>query len=278
MILKPPLFAKPIHGHPLGPDGGLVGCWPMNEGRYNSTFNKVYDLSGNGNHGSFVNTPIWTSGDSGSSLDFEAGDTDYVNCGTDFDITTAFTLIAKIKPESIAGYPTVASIWELEDKDERQLKLVSTLGGNNPYVDISSNGTNDIYRQGTSALVAGEWVTIAGVYDGSSLHFYKNGVLDDGALTGVVPVTLHQSGQSFAIGTSGGGGGSSSNPFDGVIEYVYFFARAFTAFEIALLYREPFCMFERDPIELWSAATLGVAVEGNAGIMTPNTGFWGPTF
>jgi len=52
--------------------------------------------------------------------------------------------------------------------------------------------------------------------------------------------------------------------------------RILSASEIAQLYREPFCMFDRDPIELWTGAMGGgVPPVGNAGIMTCNAGYWG---
>ena len=55
-------------------------------------------------------------------------------------------------------------------------------------------------------------------------------------------------------------GGDNLREFEGLIDNVVYWNRALTASEIALLYREPFCMFEQDPIELWSAATLGAPV------------------
>jgi len=43
----------------------------------------------------------------------------------------------------------------------------------------------------------------------------------------------------------------------GNISHVYLYNLALSASKIAKLYREPFCMFDHDPIELWSAATQG---------------------
>ena len=44
----------------------------------------------------------------------------------------------------------------------------------------------------------------------------------------------------------------------GQLDVPMIFNRALSAGEVALLYREPFCMFARTPIELWAAATQGV--------------------
>jgi len=62
MILKPRLFIKPNLGHPLA--RGLVGYWLMNEG----SGNKVFDLSGNGNTGTFTNSVDLQPGESGPVL------------------------------------------------------------------------------------------------------------------------------------------------------------------------------------------------------------------
>ena len=58
---------------------GLVGCWLCNEGGGNT----IFDLSGNGNHGSFTGT-VWGTGRDGPALDFD-GD-DYVSVGSDSSI------------------------------------------------------------------------------------------------------------------------------------------------------------------------------------------------
>jgi len=72
---------------------------------------------------------------------------------------------------------------------------------------------------------------------------------------------------------------SSGTPWTGQLDIPMIYNRAFTNSGISLLYREPFCMFEREPIELWAAAACsGAPPAGNAGIMTTNTGYWGPTF
>jgi len=75
LCFAPP--SKPIRGvqisrtHRLAKN--LVGCWLMNEG----TGNKVYDLSGNRNHGILYGDTHWVAGKHGPCLSFD-GNGDYV--------------------------------------------------------------------------------------------------------------------------------------------------------------------------------------------------------
>ena len=80
MILKPRLFRKPNKGHRLS--RGLVGYWLLNE----SSGNKVFDLSGNGNTGTLVANTHWVPGGFGPSA-ILAPEFDYI--GFDSEIVGA---------------------------------------------------------------------------------------------------------------------------------------------------------------------------------------------
>lgn len=54
---------------------GLVGYWSFNDG----TSTTATDFSGNGNTGTLVNGPTWTSGKLGQSLNFVGASNTYVN-------------------------------------------------------------------------------------------------------------------------------------------------------------------------------------------------------
>jgi hypothetical protein len=73
--------------------------------------------------------------------------------------------------------------------------------------------------------------------------------------------------------------GGNTEFMAGHVDVPTIYNRALSASEIIQLYREPVIMFERDPIELWVGSTsIEEPPVGAAGIMTTNTGFWGPTF
>jgi len=74
MITKPPRGILLDRSHPLS--RGLIGCWLLNEG----SGNKVFDLSGNGHHGTFKNMDPqtdWVGGRDGFAVDFDGSD-DYI--------------------------------------------------------------------------------------------------------------------------------------------------------------------------------------------------------
>jgi len=240
MILKPRLFRKPRKGY--WATKGLVGFWPFYEG----SGNKVLDLSGNNNTGTFSGDVSWVSGKHGSAVYF-AGDTDYISIGDKptLEGMSQLTVIAGVKPTDCTGQQIVIgkdSSWILEVYSERMRFRTWTGGGE---VSIFSN---------VNTLLDGVWTHIAGVYDGANNHTYVNGIYNlSGAQTGII----NSNPAPIAIGTYGSV--PSALEFLGSMSYVMIYNRALSLSEIALLYQKPFCMFERDPIELWSAATLGAA-------------------
>lgn len=272
MILKPTIFTPVNKSHPLA--RGLVGCWPMNEGAYNKDFTKVFDLSGNGNHGIFSELVTWSAGIHGSSINLPAT-AEEVDIGTPADHPSldvdVITIAAIIKPGDLSSWGTIygaqydQGAWLALDSSEK--------------VAFYTKGVDVAYDTWTgigSSLTIGQWYHVAATYDGKRKYVYVNGILigskDTGAKAGLLDI---DTAEVLAIGMNITG----TYDFVGDISSVTVWNRVLSASEIALLYREPFCMFEREPIELLVAATsVGAPPAGNPGIMTTNTGFWGPTF
>ncbi len=92
-VLKPVRGIRLNKSHPLA--RGLVGYWLFNEG----SGNKVFDLSGNGNTGTFVGDVVWTPGQSGNAI-YVPGSNDYINCGNGSTLNPgasgSFTIVARI--------------------------------------------------------------------------------------------------------------------------------------------------------------------------------------
>jgi len=259
---------KPIRGeqltkeHPL--TRGLVGCWLFNEG----AGNKVFDLSGNGNTGTLEAGTNWIVGESGYALNFVGGNnSDYVStnsgaaAGDVLDQTSNFTILAKFRAvdvsvnyDAIVGKRAEGADYQYELRQNASKLNVLTTGGS-----VSADTT----------LVNNTWYTGGFTHDGANVRLYLNGLLDSTPSAKTithknVDVSIGMAGETYDL-----------HYWDGDIEWVMIYNRALSASEIALLYREPFCMFERDPIELWSAATLGAIPTGMAGAMTTNTRYWG---
>ena len=93
---------KPPLGWPLDYDSGLVpeaGFWLMNE----DSGNKVFDLSGNGNDGTFVGTaPSWTSGKFGSAV-LLLGTDEHISTTATLPATGDFTVVIQAKMTLGAG-------------------------------------------------------------------------------------------------------------------------------------------------------------------------------
>jgi len=242
MILKPPKGAMLNRGHPLA--RGLKGCWLMNEG--GGTI--VNDMSRNGGViqlAAAAASPTWSACDLGPALSFDGGDYAIQSFETSpLDITGSLTIVTYVNPSSLTGYPTVVSKWGASGN--KQFKLAAALNNGAPYIDISPNGSGDVYRAGASNLTVGAWNQLAGVYNSTAatLDIYKNGVLSNGGLTGTVTTSIFSSSARICVGASDDA--SFSNKYSGKIGYVYIYNRALTPTDIMNLYRSPFCMFEVD--------------------------------
>lgn len=240
MILKPRLFRKPRRGH--WATKGLVGLWLFNEG----SGNKVLDLSGNGNTGTFVNTPTWVSGKFGPAV-YLPGSNQYITANP-------------INPSDVS-----ISIWVKKNRNGSFERLVfdNDTGGyytwGVQYTSVNTF-TFEVYSAGghffssTATITDTLWHNWVATYNGSQganaiCNLYLDGVFESsGALTNN-SVEIPSGSVSLDIGRI---------QWDSVYYYGQFYIdniviynRIVSASEIALLYREPFCMFERDPIELW---------------------------
>jgi len=234
---KPPLGIPINRGHPLG--RSVVHCL-MNEG----TGNQVKDLSGNNRNGTIYGTaPLWKAGKYGTGL-YLPGTDEYVKCATPA-IPSDLSILFWYAPDNITDN-----------------KYMSDFGDNNEFACIAGyqdgyyNVYGDAYPTGKAAdsqipmSGAGILDFVCWVKSGTNLKGYVNGVLKSN-------VTISQGdftpSANFEIGRSYGGVSFIKGRFEQVILY----NRALLTSEIAKLYREPFCMFEREPIELWMAAMGG---------------------
>jgi hypothetical protein len=203
---------------------GPVGDWRLDEGVGTSAF----DSSGYGNNGvlgSGSSAPIWSTGKHGKGLNFDGTNDNVGNItadGNNLDITNSLTIEAWVKPSSLTGFPTIVGKWN----SDKQFKLAASLNGDGkPYIDVSSNGSDDIYQQTSQAITTTDWNHITGIYIGGSspsLKMYINGVLSTGTSGGTVPSSLYTATGPIVIGMEG------NNKFSGLIDEVkiYNYARS----------------------------------------------------
>lgn len=267
MILKPRPFRKLRYG-PHWSKTGLVYLGLYNEG----DGDEVLDLSGNGHTGTFLGGPSWGAANFGTGIDFDASASGRIsvpnsNLLTFNSATQDFTIVAwiMIRDISMTNY------------------IINMLDGGNDgwrlYMSTANQllqGSIDVYdTTSTNTLTQGVWQQVAWSVKRSSTNTLFIDGLPDGTDTtagGAMSIA-----GDMVIGNRSYSESDTYN-LEGLIDHVLLYNRALTAPEIAQLYINPFIMFDRDEIELWAAATQGVVVAGNAGIMTTNTGYWGPTF
>ena len=242
---------KPTRGiclnrnHPLS--RGLVGLWLFNEG----SGNKVFDLSGNGNICT-LDGSIWKAG--GVYLD-GTNDQFYAADDAAWTPTNGLTVIAKltlhtippVSNEGIVAHYIGADSGGVA-KSQRSWMIGVTTGGK-LIVALSSDGTyqsaNDV--TGGTIITAGSTLTAAFTWNsGDSTRVYLNGVEDGSNAT--KPSSLHNSTYPLYIGNDYyeyGHANQADTIINATIYWALIFNRALSASEIALLYREPFCMFDR---------------------------------
>lgn len=250
MILKPRLFRKPRKGH--WATKGLVGLWLLNEGSGNT---KVLDLSGNMNHGT-ISGALWSAGNHGYSLLFDGGD-DYIDCGNNSTLNpdSQMTIIASVilnnlNDQYIFAKQDVGDPWA----SQYYLEFENAA---NVHFYTSQVGVN---ITGGTGLAIDTLYQVACVLDGSNGYAYLNGILDGGpdAQAGA----MSDCGDNLFLGNRNDGGHTEA--IEGKLNYVMMWNRGLSASEIVLLYKKPFCMFERESIDLWVGATSVGAPAGVA--------------
>jgi hypothetical protein len=249
-LLQKPLLGVPVNwSHPLA--RGLVGCYLMNEG----SGNKIYDLSGNQNTGTFAAgtaAPVWIPDKFGPALQFD-GVNDYTRLS--------------LNPIPSLANPFTFSCWALTTDntytfDIYDQRLLNIYIDANNWLNIGnvSSGISDIpigavylslriggvvYSKASSKVTFenNTKVHICVMWNGvSTITFYVNGIL--------FPLSEAAWPNGASDGFTIGARSSSLGFWKGKIDNISFYNRKLTASEIAQLYREPFAMFDRPSIGL----------------------------
>jgi len=139
----------------------LVGYWNFDEGSGTT----VADSSGSGNDGTFVGSPLWVPGRSGTALEFD-GD-DWVDCGDILDIADAITIACWVNPAGLSGDNGWVARWDVYAFKSSGTSLRFTTPG---ILDYTANNTT---------LEIGEWQHVAVTFvpnqTGGAI-FYLDGV------------------------------------------------------------------------------------------------------
>ncbi len=232
---------KPTRGiclnrsHPLS--RGLVGFWLFNEG----SGGQVFDLSGYGNTGTLTGLATVTNGKFGSGIDFDgvtgSGYVSIPNPGAILD-GKHLTIVCWLNwNKDNDTYPRI-----IDRVHDGQFAFYFADGNNKlSYALATAGGTIGRQASGSPPVTQNQWMQCVLTYDGSDARVYLDGILKETYGTGISG-GLNASVSAMRIGERADGSGRL---FDGQIDHVMIWNRALFASEVALLHREPFCMFGR---------------------------------
>jgi hypothetical protein len=229
-------------GGPVGDTTtGLVGWWKLDDGSGTS----AADSSGNGNTGTLINTPTWTTGINKGALTLN-GTNQYVDAGdpASLQLAGSWTVSTWFNPSAL---PSSGHAYFLLDKE------INCCGGNpqnyrlmlsNSYAGCtglswsvnfdtaSFNQTSVCYPMSVSA---GTWYLITGVWNSASsnLYLYINGSLVGTTnATFIPPVSGPGLGNHLDLGRESSNGSFSAGTLDDARVY----NRALSATDIMTLY------------------------------------------
>jgi len=232
---------KPIPGTPIDrahQSGNPVGYWLAGHGG-----NQLRDLSGNGNHATFYGDTHITTGKFGSCIDFD-GTADWMSVRDDFTASDAFTIILWCKMGSVSG-----TFDYLLDNSNGSVGFMLRSSDWTSATDYYTYKTGPTAVQSTLSgnLADGSWHQLVMTRTNVQQEIYRDGILGDSDATGAALVTT-------TTPLVFGGEYDGDNPVEGQIDNIMIFDRALTVVEIQQLYYDPFCMFEREPLIINTAA------------------------
>ena len=253
------MYTKPIRGtllnklHPLSK--GLIGLWIFNEG----SGNKVYDLTGNGNHGTFgagAAAPTWMPGRNGPALNFDGGD--YVATTEDDQFAGQSISIATwINIKTINEVDEMYVVARIKSSTQKNFHLIINTDGTiqfGPYSACNGATTDPVT---SAALTTAKWYHIvATLEDSVQKKLYIDGKNVDTVTTGALSIPSGCGNMQTVIGARQR---VAIRPFNGIIDEVLIYNRALSAAEIWQLYVDPYYMFA--PIDDIAALYIAVGQE-----------------
>jgi lysophospholipase L1-like esterase/chitodextrinase len=217
------------------------------------------DASGNGNTGTLLNGPSWTTGKSGGALSFDGiNDIVYIaNSSTLNSATTGITVAAWVyRASNQPGGVSVVSR-ELGTTFYEHFYLGFEDGKYRWFVNTTS-GYSDTTVGGQAPL--GQWVYLVGTYDGTDVKLYANGSLQfssphSGTLSGDIT--------GITIGASHNDGSHSpAEAFTGTVDEVNIYGQALTAAEVLQSYQAAGGIVDAAPSVSITAPAAGGSVQG----------------
>ena len=181
-------LAVMVTSHAAFDEGDIAGMWTFEEGKGK----EVKDLSGNDTHGEFVGDLKWAKGKFGGGLEFNGADT-WVKLGTKGEDKT----LAALDFKDSKGFSVHSWVYAAEDPTGKCV-IWKGLGCSTWSQYLLGTGAHENGQNSTQAafhiraangggklevlgdeLQSKEWIHLVGTWDGSQLHVYVNGKLQN---------------------------------------------------------------------------------------------------
>ncbi|WP_327314329.1 LamG domain-containing protein [Streptomyces sp. NBC_01235] len=199
---------------------GLYGHWPLD--------GSGTDRSGRDHPVTLGTGASWTTLRAGGELTLDEA---YAAAASVLDTTAAFTVSAWVR---LADDAVLTKMYTAVSQDgtgcSRFLLQYDDAAGAWAFKVRAEDQSVKISALGTTAPALGKWTHLTGVWDGSRVHLYVNGVLEgtaDATLSWAAP-------QGFNIGRARWNG-AYVNQFKGAIDDVRAYGRALGADEVSLI-------------------------------------------
>ncbi|MDD4062227.1 MAG: LamG domain-containing protein [Candidatus Pacebacteria bacterium] len=193
---------------------GLVGYWPMNEGRGTAVYNEASD-------------------DRESYLDFDGVD-DYVTMGasSETEVDGSVTISSWVKANTVPNTWTIIAGRAQNSMEQYDLRINES----GEFIFLVRDSTG-YYEISSGISKTNDWIHFVGVFDSSTKEasIYVDGVFVNSAI--ISDSTLKKGANYFTIGGRYNGSDWISF-FDGLIDDVRIYNRALSETEIQKLYNE----------------------------------------
>ena len=224
---------------------GLVGHWTLDDKQSKSDTvvadATIYENNGTMTSMTFSGNETTDRHGQTRALNFD-GAADYINIasGSELDITDALTVSAWAKWDVDNDKTTIVSKWGNSDSNRFSWILFANWFADG-RVDFLVSGNGTSYTTANSpngSVVSGQWYYITGVYDGSSVELYIDGILQE--TTPGAPSALKITSTPVAIGIDydTGTGDNPYRHFDGSISDLRIYNRALSVAEVEMLYEK----------------------------------------
>lgn len=210
------------------PMPGLIAHWKLNE----TTGTTTSDSTGNGNTGSLVNGPIWTSGSIDGGLQFD-GNNDYITVPdtTSLRLGTQQTVTTWYKWGG-GGSGDWRRLVGKGGNTDRNYGLWIYPQGNLVLFQVYSTGGSQICSAQFTVASDTNWHHLAGTYDGSLIKLYRDGSEVVSSSCFLTPVATNA---PLTIGWANADVAPLHSPFDGTIDDVRIYGQVLNASQIAAM-------------------------------------------